>query len=98
MVVLLRMCANQRPVYLQRLLRLRHGGVAFSRFDRAVTAKFLDVMGVLLRNASWCLSAWTPCAASRCSDPAEQCGPLRARLRASTRLYAPLRASARVYA
>jgi hypothetical protein len=46
---LLRMCVNQRPVYLQRLLQLRHGGVAFSRFDKAVTAKVLDVMGVLLR-------------------------------------------------
>jgi hypothetical protein len=36
----------QRPVYLQRLLQLRHGGVAFSQFDRAVTDKVLDVIGV----------------------------------------------------
>jgi hypothetical protein len=71
---LLRVCVNQRPVYLQRLLQLQHGGVAFSRFDKAVTAKVLDVMGVLLLRAGGtracalqCSSAWTPCAASRCS-------------------------------
>ena len=46
---LLRMCVNQRPMYLQRLLQLRHGGDAFSRFDTAVTAKVLDIMGVMLR-------------------------------------------------
>ncbi len=46
---LLRMCVNQRPVYLQQLLQLRHSGVAFSRFDKAVTDKVLDVMGELLR-------------------------------------------------
>ena len=45
---LLRMCVNQRPMYLQRLLQLRHGGDAFARFDTAVTAKVLDIMGVML--------------------------------------------------
>ena len=60
---LLRMCVNQRPMYLQRLLQLRHGGDAFARFDTAVTAKVLDIMGVMLRargfarNASSCMGA-----------------------------------------
>jgi hypothetical protein len=35
-----RMCIDQRPVYLQRLLGLQHAGEAFERFDAAVTEKW----------------------------------------------------------
>ena len=45
---LLRMCVNQRPVYLQRMLGLQHGTEAFARFDGAVTDKLLGIMGVHL--------------------------------------------------
>jgi hypothetical protein len=40
------MCVNQRPVYLQRLLSLRHGTTAFKDFDAAVTEALLDTMRV----------------------------------------------------
>ena len=43
---LLRMCINQRPVYLQRLLGLQHAGEAFERFDAAVTEKVLDILAM----------------------------------------------------
>ncbi len=42
---MLRMCVNQRPVYLQRMLGLQ-GTEAFARFDGAVTDKLLGIMGV----------------------------------------------------
>ena len=45
---LLRMCVNQRPVYLQRMLGLQHGTEAFARFDAEVTDKLLSIMGVHL--------------------------------------------------
>ena len=45
---LLRMCVNQRPVYLQRMLGLQHGTEAFVRFDGAVTDKLLGIMGIHL--------------------------------------------------
>jgi hypothetical protein len=40
------MCINQRPVYLQRLLRLQHAGEAFERFDATVTEKVLDILAM----------------------------------------------------
>jgi hypothetical protein len=43
---LIRMCVNQRPVYLQRLLSLRHGTTAFKDFDAAGTEALLDTMRV----------------------------------------------------
>ena len=85
---------NQRPAYLlQRLLQLlRHGGVAFSRFDsRAVTDNVLGVMGVLLRAGGTRARARArgrpavpPAAAS---SPAGQCDAIA---RASTRVKALL--------
>ncbi len=42
-----RMCINQRPVYLQRLLGLQHAGEAFERFDAAVTEKVLDILAMV---------------------------------------------------
>ena len=47
---LLRMCVNQRLVYLQRMLGLQHGGAAFARYDETVTSKVLDIMGIHLRH------------------------------------------------
>jgi hypothetical protein len=57
------MCVNQRLVYLQRMLGLRHGEAAFGRFAGAVTDKVMERMGVHLpqgrrefrdRNAALC--------------------------------------------
>jgi hypothetical protein len=45
---LIRLCINQRPVYLQRLLGLAHGSSAFQGFDDAVTDALLDTMKVVL--------------------------------------------------
>ena len=45
---LLRMCVNQRLVYLQRMLDLRHGQESFERFDNAVTNKTMELMGIHL--------------------------------------------------
>ncbi len=45
---LFRMCVDQRPVYLQRLLGLAQGSEAFQGFDDAVTEALLDTMKVVL--------------------------------------------------
>ena len=83
---LLRMCVNQRPVYLQRLLQLRHGEAAFSRFDRAVTAKVLDIMGVLLQDERELVLERVD--ALRCLPLQLSGGAVRAIARASTRVKA----------
>ena len=46
---LLRMCVNQRLVYLQRMLGLQHGGAAFAQYDEEVTSKVLEIMGIHLQ-------------------------------------------------
>jgi hypothetical protein len=46
---LLRMCVNQRLVYLQRMLGVRHGEAAFGRFECAVTDKVMELLGVHLQ-------------------------------------------------
>ncbi len=43
------MCVNQRLVYLQRMLGLRHGEAAFGRFDDAVMDKVMELLGVHLQ-------------------------------------------------
>ena len=79
------MCVNQRPVYLQRLLQLRHGGGAFSRFDRAVTDKVL-VVGVLVQGERELVLERVD--ALRCLPLQLSGGAVRAIARASTRVKA----------
>jgi hypothetical protein len=70
-------CAPDVLHYLQRLLQLRRGGDAFARFDTAVTAKVLEIMGVMLHEEHKLAHTDALCVVALCSSAAERGEPLR---------------------